>query len=451
MIVFRAPNLLFISVIVLNVLGLPALEARPVRIDRLDSEGGSSWYRIENEDLQLDFSSENLFRINRFHLSQEERDLAGQADGGSLFWGDRINGEEVTSASAVQLKPRDSDDSAGLRVFGASVASIQLEKTVHMFAESAQLEIGYQVTNRGSEPVPAAYSVRLPWRIAERSETVEYHLPGKGTIRKVGFEELAGSVQLEGLEFAEPWFGATTSENELSCLFASEEPIVSWRAIKEADGGQSVDVVVWEGTLKPGETHVGTCWVAAVSGLGAPVSVTGRYAAGVAWKPGSRFDSYCLESRLVGMPGGLKKLRLFSATRRTPTSVALVPVYTRRSKLSPTAVYSVPMPGSFDEGPCYLEQSIYSSSENVGYWNVALTTPGIHAPQVATTPSGPMTTMSYFIPPQRQGVAAKAVDYHSALPHIAAESSQPEDPSAEEIALLEWPKWESPNKPVSKD
>jgi hypothetical protein len=453
---FRIADKSFVAIFLILQFNIPVADAGPVSVSRMGSDEDTPvWYRLENNELRVDFSSENSFRIDSFHLLREEADLAGQSNGSPLFWEDRINGEEVESASAVLLKGRDSDDNAGLEVFGApneaGASSIRLGKTVRLFAEGAQLEIGYTVTNRGSETLPVAYSVQLPWKVADESKTVEYHLPGSGAIRKVGFEELAGSVQLDGLEFTEPWFGATSAENDFSCLFASDQPLVSWTANKESDSEPSVEAIVWEGTLKPGETREGTCWVAAVTGLGSPVSVSGHYAAGVAWKPGYRFDSYCLESRVVGMPRGLKKFRLFSGLRRTSSSVALVPVYTRRSKLSPTAVYSIPMPGSFEARTCYLEQSIYSSSENVGYWNIAVTPPGGNAPQVATTPSGPMTSVSYFIPPQNPGEAAKAVDYHSSLPHLAAESSQPEDPSADEIALLEWPNWENPYKSASKD
>lgn len=100
------------------------------------------------------------------------------------------------------------------------------------------------------------------------------------------------------------------------------------------------------------------------------------------------------------------------------------------------------MPGSYEEGTHWLEQSIYSSSDNLGYWNVALETPGKVAKQANSKPSGPMTSLSYFIPPDEVGKPAKAADYLSALPHSEPRTSEPATPSADEIALLEWPNWE---------
>jgi hypothetical protein len=353
------------------------------RITEVESgeEGDVKWVRLENEEIRIDFSLKNHDIPEDVVLLSSERNLAGFVGDEAYFWKDLVNGEPIADASSTvkttQSREGNLDSLIVNGYCGAESGSgLVLTKEIHLIPDGAQLEVRFRLTNTDEVASPATYALATPWAPGGRGESVRFHVPKTPEILRFEADAHNTPVVVEGVEMRDPWFCADSPKDGLAIFFISSLPIVRWSADSPVGRQRRVETVLWDGLLKPGESVEGFYWIAVVENIGLPVAAGSQYAVGAEWQPMPSGSSYRLETRVTGMPGALKKFRFFSAIRDSESTLALVPKYTRRSRLSPTEIVRVPLPGCFAEGTYVLEQSIYASSRNVGYWKTSLRTPG---------------------------------------------------------------------------
>jgi len=349
-----------------------------------ESESGPPWVRLENNELVIDFSREAhslpesaLFRANNSDWV---------ADGAGYFWVDSINGVSLETAAA-SIKIEQGADRDGLvhidyEFSDETDPGFHLRKSVRLMPDGAQLEVQYEITSKQYGPADLAYSLSTPWSPRRDGGPCRYHVPLREEIARFGATDAGGPIHFDGQIILEPWFCVEDPVAGVSAFLVSSHPLDSWSASPALNGYRQIKTVLWNGTLKPGETIKGTYWVAFISGLGMPISAGPKYAAGVVWNSDERGRSYQLETRFSGMPKHLKKFRVFSSLNNEGSRVSWSPTFTRRSLLSPTSLLRVPSYRILRSGRYELEQSIYSSSEHLGYWKVFLETPDRSPQQV---------------------------------------------------------------------
>jgi len=352
-------------------------EARPPQILEFgNSDNTVIWTRLQNRELRVDFSPVDPHRPESVILRDDDLELVPPGPAFSGLWVDSLNGEVVVGGTSTQVVPSTLREEAILRTRTETFNGLVLEKSVRVLPEGANLEVGYRVLNPSSETVPFSYSLRSAWRPGPEGVQTWYHLPRRTEITRFDSETTSVPVIVDGPEFDENWFCVDSPATGLSIFLVSRTPFEKWTASPPVDGVRAVETVLAAGSLKPGEWIEGTYWVGIVRDIGIPISAGPKYIAGLVWREDGSTGSYCLESRVVGMPNSLKKFRMFSAVGEVGSVFKAVPKYIRRSRLSNTEAISLPLPTfSRRSGSVEVEQSLYSSSENVGYWKVALRTP----------------------------------------------------------------------------
>ncbi len=358
-------------------LGATWVGANPPEIFQYQgTEETLSWARIQNRELRIDFSPVDPHKPVSAFLRGTGQELVHADSGVDGLWLDLLNDEEIHGGTANFVWPSPDHSVAIARTTSPWDRDLILEKSVRLLPEGANLEVMYRVVNPTSQPSMYKYSLVTAWSPGGEGSQNWYHLPRVTEITRFDADGADKEVTVPGVEFDENWFCVDSPATDLSMFLVTKEPLVEWEATPIGNGVLRVETTLVEGTLKPGESIEGTYWISMVHGIGIPISAGPKYIAGLVWNECDAIGSYELQSRLVGMPKPLKKLRVFSAVGEPGSDFKVVPKYIRRSRLSNTEVVTLPLPAYGQKsGKVEVEQSIYSSSENLGYWKVLLKTP----------------------------------------------------------------------------
>ncbi|MCA9447435.1 MAG: hypothetical protein KC931_09985 [Candidatus Omnitrophica bacterium] len=363
--------------LIFGLVAILAAEARPPQIFEFsDSKGEVSWSRLENRELRVDFSTDNPQLPTSAILREGDLVLAGPESGAEGFWIDRVNDEMVSGGTATYVFPGPERPDAVLGLIAETSDGLTLKRSIRIVPEGANLEVKYRLINTRPKTLPYRYSLETAWNPGSGGGMNWIHLPRTNEITRFQAAVNQEEIHVPGGEFDEAWYCVDSPEMGLGMFLVADRPFHEWNAAPPVGGTRRIEAVLAEGSLKPGEWVEGTYWISVVKGIGIPISAGSKYIAGLVWKENPSNGSYCLESRLIGMPHSLKKMRIFSAVGEPGSMFKAVPKYRRRSRLSNTEVVSVPLPTFTQKGGVVeVEQSLYSSSENLGYWKVHLKTP----------------------------------------------------------------------------